>query len=109
MNGVIANLYGATPKEMFMQSQTMDELTREEAREKFIDQFFQYGIIEDLLKEPEVEDIIINSLNPIYVHHTYRGLIKTDKQFVSQKELEVFIKKLIIFSGRNCIKKLNNL
>jgi flagellar protein FlaI len=109
VSGVISNLYGATPKEMFMQSKAMDELSGDEAREKFIDEFFRYGIIEDLLKDPDVEDIIINSLHPIYVHHTYRGLIKTDKKFSSQRELEVFIKKLIIFSGRNCIKKINNL
>jgi flagellar protein FlaI len=109
VHDVIVQLYGSTSKDAFMQSQTLSELTHDEEREKFIDQFFTYGVIEDLLRDPDTEDIIINSLNPIYVHHTLRGLIKTDKRFASQKELDVFIKKLIVFSGRSSLRKLNNL
>ena len=106
---VINELYGASRHDTFMQSQTLNELANDEDREKFIKQFFSYGLIEDLLSDPDVEDIIINSLNAIYVHHTYRGLIKTDKRFSSPRELDVFIKKLVAFSGRNSLKKLNNL
>lgn len=109
VGSVISELYGATPQDSFMQSQALSELANEEEREKFIGEFFKYGIIEDLLRDHDTEDIIINSLNPIYIHHTYRGLIKTDKKFSSQKELDVFIKKLIVFSGRSSLKKLNNL
>lgn len=109
VGGAIAELYGNTKSDAFMQSQALSELSREDERDKFITQFFNYGIIEDLLKDPDTEDIIINSLNPIYVHHTYRGLIRTDKKFASQKELDVFIKKLIVFSGRSGLRKLNNL
>ena len=105
----ISELYGATPKETFMQSKVMDELTDAERREEFLNQFFSYGVIEEILRDPDVEDIVINSLNPIFIHHTYKGLIKTEKSFSSQKELDVFIKKLVVFSGRNSLRKLNNL
>lgn len=109
VNTVIAELYGSTSRDAFMQSQTLSELTNEEERERFVGDFFKYGIIEDLLMDPDTEDIIINSLNSIFIHHTYRGLVKTDKRFNTPRELDVFIKKLIAFSGRTCLKRLNNL
>ncbi len=109
VSAIISELYGASREDTFMQSQTMNELMREDEREKFIGDFFTYGIIEDLLKDPDIEDIVINSLNPIYIHHTYQGLVRTDKRFTSQKELEVFMKKLVTFSGRTHLRKLNNL
>ncbi len=109
VSAIISELYGATHKDAFMQSQALNELSDEEAREKFIGDFFTYGVIEDLLKDQDIEDIIINSLNPIYIHHTYQGLVKTDKRFTSQRELDVFIKKLVTFSGRSSLRKLNNL
>ncbi|MBI5873669.1 MAG: CpaF family protein [Candidatus Omnitrophica bacterium] len=109
VNDVISQLYGATARDAFMQSQTLSELSNEDERQKFLDEFFRYGLIEELLRDPDTEDIIINSLNPIYIHHTYRGLVRTDKQFSSTKELDVFIKKLVVFSGRTSLRKLNNL
>ena len=83
VSGVISDLYGATPRETFMQSETMNQLTQEEEREKFIEEFFKYGLIDDFLRDPDVEDVIINALNPIYIHHSFKGLIKTDRRFVS--------------------------
>jgi len=109
VSNAIVELYGATKEDTFMQSQTLSELSNERQRENFIETFFSYGVIEDLLKDPDIEDIIINSLKPIYVHHTYRGLIRTDKKFATPRELDVFIKKLVVFSGRSSLKKLNNL
>lgn len=109
VSGIISELYGATANDSFMQSQALSELSNEDEREHFLDGFFQYGLIEELLRDPDTEDIIINSLHPIYIHHTYQGLIKTDKQFQSQRELDVFIKKLVVFSGRSSLKKINNL
>jgi flagellar protein FlaI len=55
-----------------------------------------------------VEDIMINFLSPIYVHKTKEGMVKTGKRFTSQDELDLFIKKLIVFSGRKTINKINN-
>jgi flagellar protein FlaI len=109
VSGLISELYGATKSDTFMQSQALSELSNEEERAKFVADFFKYGIIDELLRDPDTEDIIINSLNPIYVHHTYKGLVKTDLRFASTKEMDVFIKKLVAFSGRTSLRKLNNL
>lgn len=76
--------------------------------ETLFKQFLSYGVIDELLADPEVEDIMINHLSPIYVHKTKGGLIRTDKKFESREELDLFIKKLVIFSGRKTINKINN-
>lgn len=76
--------------------------------ESFFREFLSYEIIEEFLIDPEVEDIMINYLSPIYIRKTKYGMIKTDKKFNSQEELDLFIKKIIIFSGRKNINKINN-
>lgn len=76
--------------------------------EKLFNEFLSYGIIEEFLNDPEVEDIMINYLSPIYVHKTKSGLVKTEKKFASREDLDLFIKKLVIFSGRKAINKINN-
>jgi len=77
--------------------------------ETFFKEFLSYGMIEEFLQDPEVEDIMINSLSPIYIHKTFQGLVRTDKRFESRDELELFIKKLVIFSGRDNVRKINNI
>jgi len=76
--------------------------------ESFFNEFLSYGLIEDFLTDPEVEDIMVNSLSLIYIHKTKGGLIKTEKKFSSREELDLFIRKLIIFSGRQEVRKINN-
>ncbi len=77
--------------------------------ETIFDEFFSYGLIEEFLADSEVEDIMINYLSPIYVHKTKYGLIKTDKKFSTKEEIDLFVRKLVIFSGRKTIHKINNI
>ena len=79
------------------------------AQKKFIEEFLSYGMIEDLLCDANVEDIVINALKPIYIHHSQKGFIVTRHQFQSHQELKIFIDKLLIFSGRTGYKKIANL
>lgn len=74
----------------------------------FFEEFLSLGIIEEFLNDPDVEDIMINCLSPIYIRKTKAGLIKTEKKFASREELDLFIKKLVIFSGRTITRKINN-
>jgi len=76
--------------------------------EGFFREFLSYGVIEEFMSDPGVEDIMINYLSPIYIHKTKEGMIKTDKNFSCREELDLFIKKLIVFSGRRTLKKINN-
>ncbi|MFC1752185.1 CpaF family protein [Thermoproteota archaeon] len=105
---IISKAYGHTAEESFLQNKVLADLNNEEGRKKFLDDFFSFGVIDSLLNDPETEDIIINALNPIYIHNTYRGLIRTDKKFSSQRELDIFVKKLIVLSGRDNIRHINN-
>ncbi len=75
----------------------------------FIKEFLSYGILEDLLCDSEVEDIVVNALKPIYIHHSQKGFIATEKKFETQQEFDIFINKLIVFSGRTEYKKIMNL
>ncbi len=77
--------------------------------EAFFNEFLSYGLIEEFLADPEVEDIMINSLGPIYIHKYKKGMVKTDKRFPTKEELDLFIRKLVIFSGRDSVKKINNI
>ena len=78
-------------------------------KKSFVRNFLSYGIIEDLLCDTDVEDIIINGLKPIYIHHNQKGFIATDRKFYSHKELGIFIQKLLVFAGRSGYKKIANL
>jgi len=89
---------------VYFQQMSMSDL-----RKEFVQRFLSYGIIEDLLYDPEVEDITINALKPIYVHHAHKGFIPTDKQFQNPKEFNNFIQKLLIFAGRNTYHKIANM
>jgi len=51
---------------------------------------------------------MVNHLSPIYIRKTKTGISKTDKGFSSREELDLFIRKLIIFSGRKTTRKINN-
>lgn len=87
----------------------MEELSGEETRKKFIAEFLSYGIISEMLGDLYVEDIIINALNPIYIHHGQKGLISMGCHFQSRRELDLFIRKLVLFSGREAVDKIMNI
>lgn len=76
--------------------------------EKFFQEFLGYGLIDQFLADPEVEDIMINYLSPIYVHKSKLGMADTGKQFSCKEELDLLIKKLIVFSGRKTLRNINN-
>lgn len=76
--------------------------------EEFFHEFLSYGVIDEFLANPEVEDIMVNYLSPIYLHNSKYGMIKTNSRFSSREEIDLFIKKLIVFSGRKNIRKINN-
>ncbi len=76
---------------------------------QFIEDFLSYGVLEEILCDPDVEDIIINALKPIYIHHAQKGFICTNKMFSSRRELDIFVEKLIVFSGRHGYAKIANI
>lgn len=75
----------------------------------FTKQFLSYNIVTEVLCDLDVEDIIINNLRPIYVHHAKRGFVCTGKSFTTQREIDLFIRKLLLFAGRKRVGKLINI
>ena len=100
----LAEIFKGSEFEEFKQ-----EFANSESRMKFIKNFLSYGIVTDLLCDLDVEDLIINNLSPIYIHHSEKGFIATGKQFSTQKELDLFVKKLLLFSGRKYLERIMNL
>ena len=86
-----------------------EELNHQEVKKEFVNRFLSYGIIHDLLNDFEVEDICINALKDIYIHHAQKGLIPTERKFETAKELDLFVKKLLLFSGRRVAGRIINL
>ncbi len=81
----------------------------EAEKSQFIKSFLSYGVLEEILCDEQVEDVVINALKPIYVHHSSKGFFCTGKKFAIRKELDVFIEKLVVFSGRHGYNKIANL
>lgn len=90
-------------------SEVAGELHDETTRIGFITDFLSYDIITDLLLDMHVEDIVINNLNSIYIHHSEKGFVSTGKRFESHKDIQLFIRKLLVFSGRKNTGKLLNI
>jgi len=78
-------------------------------RLNFIQDFLSYGILTEMLCDSYVEDVVVNSLKPIYIHHNQKGFISTGKQFANRKELDLLIQKLLMFVGRKKLTKITNL
>lgn len=87
----------------------MEELSNDDARKEFVNSFLSYGVIQSMMSDFEVEDIIINALKPIYIHHSQKGLVSTGVSFQSRTDLDLFIRKLVLFSGRHSVEKLMNI
>ncbi|MBF0122840.1 MAG: hypothetical protein HQL21_05470, partial [Candidatus Omnitrophica bacterium] len=85
------------------------EFASSEQKMTFIRQFLSYGIIEPFLCDANVEDIVIHGLKPIYLHHSEKGFIATDMRFTHPRELDLFIKKLMVFGGREHMKRVVDL
>ena len=81
----------------------------ERSRDGFLKELQSYGIIDQFLDDPLVEDIIINGMQPIYIHHAKDGFKKTESQFSSPAELNLLIKKILVYNGRKELKKINDL
>ncbi len=90
------------------EAQATGYLQNEKEKERFLEELENYGIISSLLDDPDVEDIIINGTEPIYAHYSKDGLRKTNKRFESLPELELLIKKILVFGGKQELRKINN-
>ena len=77
-------------------------------REEFFREFYSFGAIENLLNDPNVEDIIINGISKVYIHHAKEGFKEVGKLFTSIEEVNLLVKKILVFSGKKVLKKINN-
>ncbi len=86
----------------------LPSLVSPQAKDAFLREFLSYGMIEEFLADPAVEDILINATETIYVHKTGEGLVRTNRRFETNRDVEVFAKKLIVLSGRAEMDPIND-
>jgi flagellar protein FlaI len=87
----------------------LPELATEELRRDVLRRFLSYDLLEEFLADPSVEDIMINATDPVFVHKTGEGLVKTERRFATNRELAVFVNKLVVFGGRSEVDPINDL
>jgi len=102
--------YASTLKEFesnvlrFLQKEDLTDAERKDLASKIA----SFGPLSKLMDQPDVEDIMVNSLNPIFIFDSKKGMVKTDTQ-LTPIELEEFIQKLLLFSGKTRICEINDL
>ncbi|MEM3030124.1 MAG: ATPase, T2SS/T4P/T4SS family [Candidatus Micrarchaeia archaeon] len=80
----------------------------EEKKNALIRNVLSYGELDDLMRREEIEDIMINGLKPIYTFSTKEGMVKTDRKFRTLEQLNLFVKRLLVLSGKDRLNDINN-
>jgi len=68
-------------------------------KEELIAEVVGYGILEKLIRDPEITDILVNGLNQIYIEKKGK-LEKLDLKFDSKEELLFTIERMMVDSGK---------
>jgi pilus assembly protein CpaF len=68
-------------------------------RQEVIDEALGYGPLEDLLRDPEVTEIMVNGASHIYVERLGKVTLST-KEFTSDRQLRLVIERMIAPIGR---------
>jgi Flp pilus assembly CpaF family ATPase/MinD superfamily P-loop ATPase len=68
-------------------------------RQEIVDEALGYGPIEDLLRDPEVSEIMVNGCDHVYVERAGK-LEKTAKRFTNNAQLRLVIERMIAPIGR---------
>ncbi|MBI5158567.1 CpaF family protein, partial [Candidatus Micrarchaeota archaeon] len=80
----------------------------QDKKKKIVDEVLSYGILEEFMNDADVEDIMVNALKPAFTFSSKKGVARSNKKFSSLEELNLFIKKLLVFSGREKLEELND-
>ncbi|RLG19228.1 hypothetical protein DRN67_03280 [Candidatus Micrarchaeota archaeon] len=91
--------------------ETLEEVfsgIKEREKNAMVKKILSFGMIDPYIHDEEVEDLIINGINPIFIFKSGEGMIKTDKKYESLEELDLLMHKLLVFSGKHRLKPINN-
>jgi len=81
---------------------------KDKDKKDMVQRVLSYGIVDDVVRDPDTEDVIINALKPIFVFKAKQGMIRTSKQYRNLEELDLLIQKLLVFSGKHRLRPINN-
>ncbi|MFA6036090.1 MAG: ATPase, T2SS/T4P/T4SS family, partial [Candidatus Micrarchaeia archaeon] len=81
---------------------------KEKDKKEMVQRVLSYGIVDDIVRDPETEDVIINALKPVFVFKAKQGMVRTNKQYKNLQDLDLLIQKLLVFSGKHRLRPINN-
>lgn len=79
------------------------ELSRQELIKKVMDEIFGYGILQKYIEDPEVNDIMVNKYDVIYIRKGFED-IKVPEKFKDEEAYEQFLFRVAAMCGQ----KLND-
>jgi flagellar protein FlaI len=82
---------------------------REQDRKEIAAEITDLGPIQKYVSDPAVEDIMVNALDSVFVADAHRGMVRTSASFASYEELELLMRKLLLFSGKDELSKMSDL
>jgi flagellar protein FlaI len=69
--------------------------------------FLGYGILGDLIRDDELEEIMVNGVNtPIFVVHRRHGMCTTNLEYESHEKMEKLINWISNYAGRKVSEKM---
>lgn len=80
----------------------IEGITREELLKKVMDEVFGYSILQKYIEDPEVNDIMVNDFDVIYIRKNLTD-IRVEEKFRNREHYMQFLYKICAFVG----KKLN--
>jgi flagellar protein FlaI len=81
---------------------------RDKDKKDMVARVLSYGLVDDVVRDPDTEDVIINALKPVFVFKAKEGMVRTNKQYKDLQELDLLIQKLLVFSGKHRLRPINN-
>jgi archaeal flagellar protein FlaI len=71
------------------------------ARRQLAEDFLKLDLVEEFVLDPGIEDIMINGVGPIHIYHAAHGMRPTTVRFRRPDELDAFVEKLLVLSGKS--------
>ncbi len=79
-----------------------------EKKKRIADEILSYGILDEFMDDAGIEEIMVNAIKSVFIFSSKKGVEKTGKNFSTLEELNLFIKKLLVLSGKDKLNDIND-
>src|SRR5262245_49671665 len=72
----------------------------EAARQLLARDFLSLDPVQEYVEDPQVEDIMINGISPVYVYHDQLGLVPSKRRFETREDRDAFGENVVFLAGK---------